>query len=74
MAFPQEAWDRIQTDARNGKWGDFSDLRRALCDRHAEQHPDDGIGTSDVNHMIFGMLHGNEDMTPADALYEARHG
>lgn len=72
MAFPQEAWDRIQTAARAGKYGDYQTLRRTLCDAHAEAYPDEGIGSSDVNHMIFGLFQNNEDCTPEDALILAR--
>jgi hypothetical protein len=74
MALDMTEWNRIQDAARAGKWGDFSELRHALCERAAERNPDEGIGSSDVNHMIYGMFRGNEDMSPADALYEARHG
>jgi hypothetical protein len=74
MALDMQKWNRIQSDARSGKWGDFNELRRALCDRHSDEHPDDGISSSDVNHMVYGLFAGNEDMTPEDALYAARYG
>lgn len=74
MALDMDKWNRIQKDARDGKWGDWQDLRHALCERASERNPDEGIGSSDINHMVYGLVSSNEDMSPADALYEARWG
>jgi hypothetical protein len=70
MALDMTAWNRIQQDARDGKWGDFNMIRHLLCERAAAENPDEGIGSSDINHMVFGLLSGREDMTPQQVMEE----
>lgn len=60
-------WDRIQADVRNGKYGDFQLVRTLIVARYQSEHPDcEEIGTSDVNHMIYGYFRGNEETTWAE--------
>jgi hypothetical protein len=70
MGFDQAAWDRIQADARRGKWGDYSLIRNLICEREAQENPGGDIGSSDINHLLFGFFHGREDMSPTAAVSE----
>ena len=63
-------WERIQKDARAGKWGEFNFLRTLLVERASRENPDEGIGTSDINHMIFGLVSYREDATEAEVMGE----
>ncbi len=51
-------WDQIQEDARKGKYGDWQQLRRKLTDEQSEQYPDQGISSSDINHMVYNYVRG----------------
>jgi len=46
----------IQKLARDGVFGDFNELRRELCDEQSAAHPDCGISSSDVNHMVYSHI------------------
>jgi hypothetical protein len=70
MALDMTTWNRIQQDARAGKWGNFNVIRSMLCEEAARENPDDGIGSSDVNHMVFGLFENREEMTPGETMDE----
>jgi|HubBroStandDraft_6_1064221.scaffolds.fasta_scaffold00174_24 hypothetical protein len=54
-------WDTVQRDLRAGVYGDWQTIRHGLCTREARRNPDQGISTSDVNHMAFGWVKSGAD-------------
>jgi hypothetical protein len=51
-----EDWDIIQISARAGKYGDWMDLVYKLTTEFTEENPDQGISSSDINHMVYNYV------------------
>lgn len=47
-------WDVIQHSLHEGDYGDWDKIRSLLAAEHSAHYPDDGISSSDMNHMAFG--------------------
>lgn len=52
-SFNRAEWDAIQNEARAGVWGDYWEMRRQLADEFSSEYPDQGISSSDMNHMVY---------------------
>lgn len=46
-------WSLVQSRLRASYYGPWSLIRSALCARMAERAPEQGIGSSDVNHAAY---------------------
>lgn len=61
-------WDTVQTGLRDGSYGDWPAIRQWISERWSEDNPDEGLGTSDVNHIAFGMV--GHELRPVSDLPE----
>lgn len=52
----EDDWATTQRELREGDHGDWDAIRVALCEEHSENYPDDGISSSDMNHMAYGAV------------------
>lgn len=55
-------WKQTQNDLRAGVYGPWEIVRSMLCAEASERYPDQGISSSDVNHMVYGWAKGREPL------------
>lgn len=48
-------WATVQADLRAGVYGDWHEVRQAVVDRMIEEGHEE-IGSSDINHVAYGMV------------------
>lgn len=48
-------WATVQADLRAGVYGDWHEVRQVVIDRMIEEGHEE-IGSSDINHVAYGMV------------------
>lgn len=52
---PERNWSVVQEQLRAGRYGTWEKVRDDVCRESSERWPDDGISSSDVNHMAYAV-------------------